>query len=216
MTDNDGVGRGGTLQCNFSTCDSWGCWILVGRGRLMLYLGQSINPVTRALKHEFCMKIYWKILLCFFLQRGMFLWISEKLEKKSVYSWDHFEVGTWLDLIGCGDYKVIFKQHDIRGPELVALERHDLQVINMIFEPEFYHGAIVKQAWDFFPGNFWNFHQTFSRFFCVFRKFYIFQSLISDVEAKWMFRVEVLGWNPLNQTRCARLIFLLIFLTFIF
>ena len=51
----------------------------------------------------------------------------EKLEKKSVYTWDHFEVGTWLDLIGCGDYKVIFKQHDIRGPELVALERHDLQ-----------------------------------------------------------------------------------------
>lgn len=34
----------------------------------------------------------------------------------------------WLDTIGCSEYKEIFKQHDITGPELVKLERQDLIV----------------------------------------------------------------------------------------
>ena len=38
------------------------------------------------------------------------------------------EVGFWLDTIGCSEYKETFKQHDITGPELIKLERHDLNV----------------------------------------------------------------------------------------
>ncbi|XP_066923747.1 SH3 and multiple ankyrin repeat domains protein 2-like [Clytia hemisphaerica] len=48
------------------------------------------------------------------------------LEKKAVHEWDVNEVGLWLDTIGCSEYKDNFKQHDITGPELIKLERHDL------------------------------------------------------------------------------------------
>jgi len=51
---------------------------------------------------------------------------KDQLEAKSILEWGVIEVGIWLDRIGCGEYKTSFIQHDIRGPELVALERHDL------------------------------------------------------------------------------------------
>ena len=53
--------------------------------------------------------------------------------------WDVSEVGLWLETIGCSEYKETFKQHDITGPELIKLERHDLNVstyqcfFNLIF-----------------------------------------------------------------------------------
>ena len=47
--------------------------------------------------------------------------------------WGISEVGTWLDSIGCGEYKEVFSQHDIRGPELIALEKTDLHVCLYLF-----------------------------------------------------------------------------------
>lgn len=52
-------------------------------------------------------------------------------ENKSVHDWSVYEVCTWLDTIGCGEYRSIFLQHDIRGPELIALERNDLQELGI-------------------------------------------------------------------------------------
>ena len=58
---------------------------------------------------------------------------SDFLEKKPVQEWDVGEVGLWLETIGCSEYKETFKQHDITGPELIKLERHDLNVSSHLF-----------------------------------------------------------------------------------
>ena len=64
----------------------------------------------------------------------IFIFTSDFLSNKKVIDWGIPEVGLWLDSVGCGEYKEIFSQHDIRGPELIALEKADLHV--RIF---FYH-----------------------------------------------------------------------------
>lgn len=46
----------------------------------------------------------------------------------SVHQWGTEEVGAWLDLLCLTEYKDIFIGHDVRGPELVHLERRDLKV----------------------------------------------------------------------------------------
>eukprot|EP00794_Sanderia_malayensis_P011142 gene11142-12314_t len=51
--------------------------------------------------------------------------------EKHVTEWGTTEVRLWLDAIGCGEYKDIFSQHDIRGPELLALEKSDLQELGI-------------------------------------------------------------------------------------
>ena len=50
------------------------------------------------------------------------------LDKKLVSDWNVDDVGLWLESIGCSEYVEVFKQHDITGPELVKLERQDLDV----------------------------------------------------------------------------------------
>uniref|UniRef100_A0A3B3CCU7 SAM domain-containing protein n=1 Tax=Oryzias melastigma TaxID=30732 RepID=A0A3B3CCU7_ORYME len=45
----------------------------------------------------------------------------------SVHQWGTEEVGVWLDLLCLPEYKDIFIKHDVRGAELVHLERRDLK-----------------------------------------------------------------------------------------
>ena len=42
--------------------------------------------------------------------------------------WGVEEVGNWLESLGLSEYKELFAKHDIRGPELLALDRPDLKV----------------------------------------------------------------------------------------
>uniref|UniRef100_H2ZSK0 Diacylglycerol kinase, eta n=1 Tax=Latimeria chalumnae TaxID=7897 RepID=H2ZSK0_LATCH len=44
-----------------------------------------------------------------------------------VQKWGTDEVAAWLDLLSLGEYKEIFIRHDIRGSELLHLERRDLK-----------------------------------------------------------------------------------------
>ncbi|KAI7801002.1 putative diacylglycerol kinase delta, partial [Triplophysa rosa] len=44
-----------------------------------------------------------------------------------VYQWGVDEVGVWLEMLCLSEYKEIFNRHDIRGPELLQLERRDLK-----------------------------------------------------------------------------------------
>ncbi|XP_065136422.1 diacylglycerol kinase delta-like isoform X1 [Paramisgurnus dabryanus] len=44
-----------------------------------------------------------------------------------VHQWGVDEVGIWLEMLCLSEYKEIFNRHDIRGPELLQLERRDLK-----------------------------------------------------------------------------------------
>uniref|UniRef100_A0A9J8DM21 Diacylglycerol kinase n=1 Tax=Cyprinus carpio carpio TaxID=630221 RepID=A0A9J8DM21_CYPCA len=44
-----------------------------------------------------------------------------------VSTWGVDEVGVWLEMLCLSEYKEIFIRHDIRGPELLQLERRDLK-----------------------------------------------------------------------------------------
>uniref|UniRef100_A0A9J8AKA1 Diacylglycerol kinase n=1 Tax=Cyprinus carpio carpio TaxID=630221 RepID=A0A9J8AKA1_CYPCA len=46
---------------------------------------------------------------------------------ESVSTWGVDEVGVWLEMLCLSEYKEIFIRHDIRGPELLQLERRDLK-----------------------------------------------------------------------------------------
>lgn len=46
----------------------------------------------------------------------------------SVHQWGTEEVGAWLDFLCLTEYKDIFIGHDVRGAELIHLERRDLKV----------------------------------------------------------------------------------------
>lgn len=46
----------------------------------------------------------------------------------SVHQWGTDEVGAWLDFLCLTEYKDIFIRHDVRGAELIHLERRDLKV----------------------------------------------------------------------------------------
>ncbi|XP_028655494.1 diacylglycerol kinase eta isoform X2 [Erpetoichthys calabaricus] len=50
-----------------------------------------------------------------------------KASPQSVQRWGTDEVAAWLDLLSLGEYKEIFIRHDIRGSELLHLERRDLK-----------------------------------------------------------------------------------------
>ncbi|XP_058886277.1 diacylglycerol kinase eta-like isoform X3 [Acipenser ruthenus] len=50
-----------------------------------------------------------------------------KANPQSVQRWGTDEVAAWLDLLSLGEYKEIFIRHDIRGSELLHLERRDLK-----------------------------------------------------------------------------------------
>lgn len=46
-----------------------------------------------------------------------------------VQKWGTDEVASWLELLSLGEYKERFIRHDIRGSELLHLERRDLKVL---------------------------------------------------------------------------------------
>lgn len=50
-----------------------------------------------------------------------------------VQKWGTEEVAAWLDLINLGEYTEIFIRHDIRGAELLHLERRDLKVFPLCY-----------------------------------------------------------------------------------
>ena len=45
-----------------------------------------------------------------------------------ILDWDVHDVGQWLDSIGMVEYKENFMSNDIRGRELLNLNRHDIKV----------------------------------------------------------------------------------------
>ena len=45
-----------------------------------------------------------------------------------ILDWDVHDVGQWLDSIGMVEYKENFMSNDIRGRELLNLNRQDLKV----------------------------------------------------------------------------------------
>ncbi|KPP78454.1 diacylglycerol kinase eta-like, partial [Scleropages formosus] len=53
--------------------------------------------------------------------------IPKKLSPQSVQKWGTEEVGAWLEQLSLGEYRDTFIRHDIRGSELLHLERRDLK-----------------------------------------------------------------------------------------
>ncbi|XP_068687349.1 diacylglycerol kinase delta-like isoform X1 [Montipora foliosa] len=45
--------------------------------------------------------------------------------------WGVEEIGNWLESLGLAEYKELFAKHDIRGPELLALDRPDLKELGV-------------------------------------------------------------------------------------
>ncbi|XP_043334174.1 diacylglycerol kinase eta isoform X6 [Cervus canadensis] len=52
---------------------------------------------------------------------------KQKTSSQPVQKWGTEEVAAWLDLLNLGEYREIFIRHDIRGAELLHLERRDLK-----------------------------------------------------------------------------------------
>lgn len=50
-----------------------------------------------------------------------------------VQKWGTEEVAVWLDLLNLGEYRETFIRHDIRGAELLHLERRDLKVFPLCY-----------------------------------------------------------------------------------
>lgn len=50
--------------------------------------------------------------------------------------WGVEEVGNWLESLGLAEYRESFTKNDIRGSELLALDRPDLKVYVSIWKPE--------------------------------------------------------------------------------
>uniref|UniRef100_A0A3Q3VK17 Diacylglycerol kinase n=1 Tax=Mola mola TaxID=94237 RepID=A0A3Q3VK17_MOLML len=53
---------------------------------------------------------------------------AKKTSPQSVERWGTEEVGIWLEQLSLGEYRETFIRHDIRGSELLHLERRDLKV----------------------------------------------------------------------------------------
>uniref|UniRef100_A0A3P8ULY7 Diacylglycerol kinase n=1 Tax=Cynoglossus semilaevis TaxID=244447 RepID=A0A3P8ULY7_CYNSE len=53
---------------------------------------------------------------------------AKKTAPQSVERWGTEEVGIWLEQLSLGEYRDTFIRHDIRGSELLHLERRDLKV----------------------------------------------------------------------------------------
>ncbi|XP_033843235.1 diacylglycerol kinase eta isoform X1 [Periophthalmus magnuspinnatus] len=52
---------------------------------------------------------------------------AKKTSPQSVERWGTEEVGVWLEQLSLGEYRDTFTRHDIRGSELLHLERRDLK-----------------------------------------------------------------------------------------
>lgn len=59
---------------------------------------------------------------------GAVMSCSVVLSLPAVHQWGTEEVAAWLELICLTEYKEIFIGHDVRGAELLQLERRDLKV----------------------------------------------------------------------------------------
>ncbi|XP_057563867.1 diacylglycerol kinase eta isoform X6 [Hippopotamus amphibius kiboko] len=57
---------------------------------------------------------------------------KQKTSSQPVQKWGTEEVAAWLDLLSLGEYKEIFIRHDIRGAELLHLERRDLKDLGIL------------------------------------------------------------------------------------
>ncbi|KAM4699535.1 diacylglycerol kinase eta isoform 1-T1 [Discoglossus pictus] len=57
---------------------------------------------------------------------------KHKTSPQPVQKWGTDEVATWLDQLSLGEYKEIFIRHDIRGSELLHLERRDLKDLGIM------------------------------------------------------------------------------------
>lgn len=64
--------------------------------------------------------------------------------------WGVEEVGNWLESLGLSEYKELFAKHDIRGPELLALDRPDLKVSLAVLQSTeqlfTFHGFCLAQG----------------------------------------------------------------------
>lgn len=58
----------------------------------------------------------------------IWVFVSPVLFRGPVHQWGTEEVGAWLDFLCLTEYKDIFSGHDVRGAELIHLERRDLKV----------------------------------------------------------------------------------------
>ncbi|RMC07093.1 hypothetical protein DUI87_16549 [Hirundo rustica rustica] len=66
--------------------------------------------------------------MCFEIARKVVAFaVNVTLWDSFVQKWGTDEVAAWLDLLSLGEYKEIFISHDIRGSELLHLERRDLK-----------------------------------------------------------------------------------------
>nr|DBA33019.1 TPA: hypothetical protein GDO54_000756 [Pyxicephalus adspersus] len=70
---------------------------------------------------------------------------KHKTSPQPVQKWGTDEVAAWLDLLSLGEYKEIFIRHDIRGSELVHLERRDLKVFPLCY---FFRSNKVSCLWE--------------------------------------------------------------------
>ncbi|XP_032960323.1 diacylglycerol kinase eta isoform X3 [Rhinolophus ferrumequinum] len=57
---------------------------------------------------------------------------KQKTSAQPVQKWGTEEVAAWLDLLNLGEYREIFIRHDIRGAELLHLERRDLKDLGIL------------------------------------------------------------------------------------
>ena len=53
------------------------------------------------------------------------------LSQLSIYQWGINEVASWLCSLQLEEYREDFSRHDIRGPELLTLERRDLKELGI-------------------------------------------------------------------------------------
>ena len=54
----------------------------------------------------------------------------------NVYTWTTEDVGLWLESLSLGEYRDSFIGHEIRGTELLTLDKGDIQVSTIIGSQE--------------------------------------------------------------------------------
>lgn len=86
-----------------------GCWLLGCLRTLLLgCLRRQLPPASRWALGTHCIRAFPSL---------------------TVHLWGTEEVAAWLEHLSLCEYKDIFTRHDIRGSELLHLERRDLKVL---------------------------------------------------------------------------------------
>uniref|UniRef100_A0A8K9XP80 Diacylglycerol kinase n=1 Tax=Oncorhynchus mykiss TaxID=8022 RepID=A0A8K9XP80_ONCMY len=70
---------------------------------------------------------------------------TKKTNPQSVERWGTEEVGVWLEQLSLGEYRDTFTRHDIRGSELLHLERRDLKVYTHKIPQGETRGVLISQ-----------------------------------------------------------------------